>query len=377
MISKCLALLIDMEIKNSIRREFEERRGDFSRQEIDICDWFTRMYPDEFNYLLTYFGNEPRISGSKKRRVEFIDAFCVAVMRINSPARLFELVPFTPPSMGCTEHTLLSHVLCRFFEKFKYSKIEVFRRVFGHFLKRRMDEYLLAFIDAGSPFALDSYFGAVAGLVDGTTIQICRPSEFVENDDGTFSRDQYGPLQRRMYSGYKKEHCIQFMGYLFPDGLFFLLDVNEGSVNDFEAMRRSCVPDILLEAQERTGRKFNFYADSGVYCSRPGYEHLIRRPLFATMDPSYEGHRNVNRRMSSIRIANEWAFGMLFNYFRGFHDDTRCQVGNGFVGDFLFASLYLNLITCMRGGNETSDYFQLNPPDFHTFMAVLMNDIFV
>ena len=228
-----------------------------------------------------------------------------------------------------------------------------------------MGDYIAAFQRKGSPSVQNDSIGAVAGLVDGTLLRVCRPSV-----DG-----QYGDAQSYFYSGYKKDHALHFLGYLFPDGLFFLLDINEGAMNDSEAMNRSVVPRYLLEVQEQlVNQKFFFYADAGVLPSDPMIQGLFRTPLYATAHPAHGARRRLNRTMSSIRIANEWAFGWMYEYFRSFRDKTRCMIGRKVAIEYIFANLYLNFKTCLEGGNASSTYFELKPPDIWEFIHVLLRD---
>ena len=326
---------------------------------------FTRLSPQNFLFLMTYFLREAPIRGNRERTFSFIEAFFITVARIVSPARLYELSLCLAPMFGRTDESLLSSVISNFHARFTKGKRERLLHIFLHFLERRMDDYIDAFHRKGSVFVATNSIGAVVGLVDGTLLRICRPSM-----DG-----QYGTTQRYFYSGYKHDHAVHFMGYLFPDGLFFLLDVNEGAMNDSGAVNRSEVPRLLMEIQRRLwNKKFIFYADVGVLPSDPAFKEFYRIPLYATAHPDDGRRRRLNRTMSSIRVANEWAFGWMYEFFRSFRDKTRCMIGRNLIADYVFANLYLNFKTCLEGRNATSDYFDLKPPDITDFMSVLLYD---
>jgi len=76
-----------------------------------------------------------------------------------------------------------------------------------------------------------------------------------------------------------------------------------------------------------------------------------------------------NQRMSKLRICVEWAFGRVLQQFAFVDYKKNLKLWLQCVGDYYkVAVLLANCLTCMRGFNETSEYFQCKPPTLEQYL---------
>ena len=69
-----------------------------------------------------------------------------------------------------------------------------------------------------------------------------------------------------------------------------------------------------------------------------------------------------NEAMSEVRIAVEWMFGSICNYFKFIDFKKQMKVNLSSVGKMYFAcALMQNAHTCLYG-NQVSEMFEVNPP---------------
>ena len=69
-----------------------------------------------------------------------------------------------------------------------------------------------------------------------------------------------------------------------------------------------------------------------------------------------------NKSMSEVRVAVEWIFGDIVNYFKFIDFKKDLKIGLSSVGkQYVVCALLRNALTCMYG-NQTSLYFGLDPP---------------
>ena len=74
-----------------------------------------------------------------------------------------------------------------------------------------------------------------------------------------------------------------------------------------------------------------------------------------------------NQSMSQVRIAVEWVFGDIINYFKLLDFKKNLKIGLSAVGKFYIVSALLrNALICLYG-NSTSNFFQLDPPALNEY----------
>lgn len=210
-----------------------------------------------------------------------------------------------------------------------------------------------------SPPYLESYCQAVSrmgapitncfGFVDGTVRPICRPDE----------------NQRLVYNGHKRVHSLKFQSVALPNGLIAnLYGPLEGRRHDAGMLAESnLLPALRNHAYDTNGRPLCIYGDLA-YLLRPQLMTPYRQgdyPVF-TQDMI-----DFNTAMSSVRISVEWLFGDISTYFKFIDFKKNLKIGLSAVGkQYIVSGLMRNALTCLYG-NNTSDYFQLDPPTVQNY----------
>ena len=73
--------------------------------------------------------------------------------------------------------------------------------------------------------------------------------------------------------------------------------------------------------------------------------------------------------MNSVRTSVEWLFADVQNYFKFIEFKKNLKVGLGSFGKmYVVSALLRNALTCLYG-NETSQYFQLDPPSLQDYFV--------
>jgi len=125
------------------------------------------------------------------------------------------------------------------------------------------------------------------------------------------------------------------------------------------------VDSNLLHKLERnafspTGEAMCVYGDPAY----PLRVHLQVRFCHGTLPPMMEEY---NAKMSSVRVTVEWLFGDIINDFKFLDFKKNLKIGISSAGKMcLVCALLHNAITCLYG-NNTSQFFGLNPPSLEDY----------
>ena len=77
--------------------------------------------------------------------------------------------------------------------------------------------------------------------------------------------------------------------------------------------------------------------------------------------------QDYNEAMSALRISVEWLFGDAINFFKYLDFKKNLKIGSSSVGKmYAVGALLRNAITCLYG-NNTSDYFGIEPPTLEQY----------
>ena len=77
--------------------------------------------------------------------------------------------------------------------------------------------------------------------------------------------------------------------------------------------------------------------------------------------------QDYNESVSAVQIAVEWLFGGITNSFKFLDYKKNLKIGLSSVGKmYVVSALLRNAITCLYG-NETSDYFGIEPPTLEQY----------
>jgi hypothetical protein len=182
-------------------------------------------------------------------------------------------------------------------------------------------------------------------FIDGTTKRITRPSAF----------------QRGLFSGYKRFHALKFQSIVTPDGivLHFFGPV-EGRRHDLTLMRESKLDDLFDDPR---ARGYHIYGDAAY----PNRGYLISGYKGENLSPE---EMQFNMLMSKCRESVEWGFKELaVNWaFLDFHKNLKVFLSP--VGKlFTVGALLTNFLTCLRRGNQISEYFNMQPPSIEEYIG--------
>lgn len=79
--------------------------------------------------------------------------------------------------------------------------------------------------------------------------------------------------------------------------------------------------------------------------------------------------QDFNKSMSAVRNSVEWLFGDIVNYFKFLDFKKNLKLQLNAVGKFyIVAAILRNALTCMYS-NETSQYFELEPPTLQEYFS--------
>ena len=267
-----------------------------------------------------------------------IEGLCMLLKRFAYPCRYVDLIARfgRPISQVCmVTNLLVDHIFDRF----------------GH-LRTNLDQpwlsshHLQLFADAiyNKGAALDNCWG----FVDGTVRPICRPKE----------------NQRAVYNGHKRVHAIKFQSVVAHNGLIAnLFGPVEGRWHDSCLLAMSRLLDQLEEHSFRPdGQPLCVYGD-------PAYPHRIHLqcPFARRPDLTME-EQAFNQSMSKVRIAVEWVFGDIVNYFKFTDFKKNLKIGLSAVGKiYAVCALLRNSMTCLYG-NNTSTFFGIQPPVLEDYL---------
>lgn len=186
-------------------------------------------------------------------------------------------------------------------------------------------------------------------FIDGTVRPIARP----------------GTNQRILYNGYRRVHSLKFQAVAIPNGLIaHLSGPFEGRKHDAGMLRESgLLPMLQHNAISPTGQPLCVYGDPA-YPLRVHLQAPFRQGVrFTPQMCAY------NKSMSEVRVSVEWLFGDIANYFKFLDFKKNLKIELSSVGKLYMVSAILrNALTCLYG-NQTSQFFGLDPPHIHDYFA--------
>ena len=183
--------------------------------------------------------------------------------------------------------------------------------------------------------------------MDGTVRPICKP----KHD------------QRAFYNGHKRVHALKFQSVVAANGMIAnLFGPVEGRRHDSRMLAMSGLLDQL--------EPHSFSPDGQALCiyGDPAYPHRLHLQCpFARRAALAHNEMAFNQSMSQVRIAVEWVFGDIINYFKLLDFKKNLKISLSAVGKFYIVSALLrNALTCLYG-NSTSNFFQLDPPALNEY----------
>lgn len=124
--------------------------------------------------------------------------------------------------------------------------------------------------------------------------------------------------------------------------------------------------DLLTQLQQYAfspgGRPLCVYGD-------PAYPHRVHLQApyrNAIITPQMQQY---NASMSAVRTSVEWLFGDVINYFKFLDYKKNLKIGLSSIGQmYIVCAILRNGLTCLYG-NQTADYFGMEPPTIQEYFA--------
>ncbi|KAF0716049.1 hypothetical protein AaE_011202 [Aphanomyces astaci] len=203
-------------------------------------------------------------------------------------------------------------------------------------------------------FAKGAPLSNVYGFIDGTKVQTCRISA---NGDGS-------NLQRQVYSGHKRIHCLNYQAIATPDGIcIHFYGPVEGRRHDTTMLRLSGLLEYLSQRP-------SVFSDCFIY-GDPAYG-ISRHILSGYKGVDVSGKkREFNKWMSRVRQAVEWNFMIMKSLWAFITYKNLSKIRLSPVAKIVCVAMFLtNCHCCHFRGNQISDYFGLEPPHLEQYLDI-------
>ena len=184
------------------------------------------------------------------------------------------------------------------------------------------------------------------GFIDGTVRPVCRP----------------GINQRVLYNGHKRVHSIKFQSVVTPNGLIAnLFGPVEGKRHDSGMLAMSrLLPELRRYSLDSSNNTMCIYGDLA-YPLGPQLQTLFRGAGMT------QNQKAWNKSMSEVRIAVEWIFGDIIQYFKFLDYKKNLKVSLSAVGRLYIVAALLHNARAILYGTTTSKYFHVNPPTLQEY----------
>jgi nuclease HARBI1 len=282
---------------------------------------------------------EGYVSTHRRRyKVHIVEATCIILRSLATPCRWADLtVEFGRHPSNLSE--VFYCALDAFYEEFKV----LTERWPVEFVRDRSPMYATAIGNRGAALP------RTIGFIDGTSFTIARPS---------------GIRQRAIYSGHKRKNCLKFQAIAASDGLLLnLFGPMEGRGHDMTLSSTSGIDNILAGSLVVHEKQHYIYGDSA-YTLRPYLQIAFRGGEMSLEQEQF----NVS--MSSVRIAIEWMFKDIKQYFTHVAFSRKLRLKENAPGKWYHvASILWNFRTCLYGC-PTSTYFDSDPPTLEDYLRL-------
>lgn len=302
----------------------------------------------EFRFRTTEIGTVADLIGftiGKTTRKNYfcndITAACIVLRRLAAPCRWSDL-----EHMFGMRMYKLSEVFWEALNGFVTEHAHLIETFRVDLMNERAQMYAEAIHLTGAP--LDR----CVGFMDGTKIQMERPG---------------GPavLQRAVYSGHKRFHCLVYQSITTPDGLIFHMYGPEvGRRHDITLYRDSNIDAALQEALEIDLEQFYIYADQA-YMIRPWLQVGYNR---AWASPQELAH---NSAMNAARTAVEWTYKDVKQMWTSQDYKRMLKVRQAPISlMYKGAALLWNIKICLQNGGQTQHFFKCAPPSLQRYLQI-------
>ena len=169
-----------------------------------------------------------------------------------------------------------------------------------------------------------------------------------------------------MYSGHKRVHCLKYQTLEAPNGLILHCSVgDDGRRGDGYVLRRSGLIEFLQN--HPLLHLFQVLGDSAY----PNNNVMISIYKGQRLPPAAVAFNSV---MCPIRTSVEWGYEKVVRYwaFLDFKKQMKIQQ-SAIIPMWHLAIFFTNCLTCAKGGNQISKYFDVIPPSLEEYISNVIN----
>jgi hypothetical protein len=176
--------------------------------------------------------------------------------------------------------------------------------------------------------AISAYGGidCVWGFVDGTALEICRPTD----------------NQRLCYSGHKKKHCLKFQAVVTPGGLISsLCGPIVGRHGAWHMFQKTGIEEGIFDLWQRgdvpADDRLYIYGDPA-YCGSDTVIGAFKRPRSGALSAE---EPLVNSILSASRMAVEHGFGIVQRTFKKNSFSNTLRINSSTIGAYYSTTILL------------------------------------
>ena len=331
------ALLYDLHrSKNPDIPHWNYDRFDLDKLEEDVCKTEFRFFRNDIYDLVETFDMPAQVHCYNNVNIDAVEALCVLLKRFCYPCRYTDMIPlFGRPA---PQLSIITNSVSRFLFQRWGRLLEDFNQPW--LSPANLEIFANAIYDKGS--ALSNCWG----FIDGTVRPVCRP----------------GANQRVLYNGHKKVHSIKFQSVVTPNGLIAtLFGPVEGKRHDSGMLAMS---QLLGRLQQ-----YSVNQNGGIMCIYGDPAYPLRPQLQAPFKGVAITPQQIawNKSMSQSRVAVEWIFGDIIEYFKFLDFKKNLKVKLSAVGLMYIVAGILHNTRAILYGTTTSKYFALEPPTLQEY----------
>ena len=273
----------------------------------------------------------------KRDRVHLLEAFAIFCRRLCYPNQWRELHKEFGRStsamsriFGMMLHLIVSRVGAKV--------------VFYPLDQSRYDEYLQCFVRKGADPEL-----RIVAVIDAKKLMTCKPTHF----------------QSSQYDRHKKGHGLKFQTLEGPDGLgISCVKAFDGRRRDGFIFRQSNLENFWRN--HPIASNYRKLADSA-YPTINWTLSLFKRLPGQELAPDRHA---FNTTYSPMRTCVEWGYEKVVRHWAFIDFRKQMKIELVRVEAMWHAAFWLtNVVTCIRGGNQISEYFDLSPPTAEEYLT--------
>jgi hypothetical protein len=170
--------------------------------------------------------------------------------------------------------------------------------------------------------------------------------------------------QRAMYSGHKRIHCIKYQTLEVPNGLILHCSIgDDGRRGDGFVLHKSGLIPFLRQHSIVFGL-YRILGDSAYPNNDVMLSVFKGNP--ARLPPHASAFNNI---VCPLRTSVEWGYEKIIKYWAFLDFKKQMKIGrSGIIAMWHMAVFLTNIVTCAKGGNQISTYFNLAPPSLENYV---------